>query len=180
MPEPLLIVDVQNVFINDYTHHVPERILEQVERLDPAPIIFTRFRNRPDGPYPRLLGWEDGMDEPACEIVDALLDLASKNEVFDKPGTTGLPQELREHLVRSGLGKIHIAGIDTDMCVLKTALDIFDLGIEPIVLTDCCASTAGLQAHFAALAVLARNIGANRLVHTGTGEEALGAPRPDD
>ena len=26
------------------------------------------------------------------------------------------------------------------MCVLKTAMDVFDLGIEPIVLVDCCAS----------------------------------------
>lgn len=45
------------------------------------------------------------------------------------------------------------------MCVLKIAMDFFDIGIEPIVLTDCCASTAGLQAHLAGLAVLSRNLG---------------------
>jgi len=36
--------------------------------------------------------------------------------------------------------RVFIHGIDTDMCVLKIAMDLFDLGIEPVVLTDCCAS----------------------------------------
>jgi hypothetical protein len=64
----------------------------------------------------------------------------------------------------------------TDMCVLKVALDLFDQAIEPIILVDCCASTAGLQAHLAGLAVLARNIGALRLRDAGLGEGHLGAP----
>jgi hypothetical protein len=41
------------------------------------------------------------------------------------------------------VSQISVVGIDTDMCVLKTALDIFDLGIEPIILVDCCASRFG-------------------------------------
>lgn len=62
------------------------------------------------------------------------------------------------------------------MCVLKIAMDVFDIGIEPVVLTDCCASTAGLQAHLAGLAVLSRNIGAQRLVEGGVGDGSLAAP----
>ena len=77
---------------------------------------------------------------------------------------------------RKIIGKIFIAGIDTDMCVLKIAMDVFDIGIEPIVITDCCASTAGLQAHLAGLAVLSRNIGANRLRDAGLSEGMLAAP----
>jgi hypothetical protein len=62
------------------------------------------------------------------------------------------------------------------MCVLKVALDLFDLGIEPIIMVDCCASTLGLQAHLAGLAVLARNIGADRLRSAGLDDGRLGAP----
>jgi nicotinamidase-related amidase len=65
------------------------------------------------------------------------------------------------------------------MCVLKIAMDLFDVGIEPIILTDCCASTAGLQAHLAGLAVLSRNIGAQRLRVAGLSDGLLAAP-PDD
>jgi hypothetical protein len=46
-------------------------------------------------------------------------------------------------------------------------------------LTDCCASTAGLQAHLAGLAVLSRNIGAQRLRDAGLGEGTLAAPVED-
>ena len=60
-----------------------------------------------------------------------------------KLGKTGLPKELDEHLCAERVSQISVVGIDTDMCVLKTALDIFDLGIEPIILVDCCASRFG-------------------------------------
>lgn len=73
--------------------------------------------------------------------------------------------------------RVLLAGIDTDMCVLKNAMDGFDLGLRPIVLVDCCASTAGLQAHLAGLAVLARNIGADQLQEAGLSEGYLGPPR---
>lgn len=62
------------------------------------------------------------------------------------------------------------------MCVLKIVMDTFDLNIEPVVLVDCCASTAGLQAHLAGLAVLARNIGADHLRDAGLSEGRLAAP----
>jgi len=62
------------------------------------------------------------------------------------------------------------------MCVLKIAMDLFDIGIEPMVFTDCCASTAGLQAHLAGLAVLSRNIGAMRLRDAGLSDGFLAAP----
>lgn len=55
-------------------------------------------------------------------------------------------------------------------------MDLFDISIEPIVLTDCCASTAGLQAHLAGLAVLSRNIGAGRLRDAGLSDGSLAAP----
>ncbi len=87
-----------------------------------------------------------------------------------------MPDELAIYLRKHHIEKVFIAGIDIDMCVLKIAMDLFDMGIEPIVLTDCCASTAGLQAHLAGLAVLSRNIGADRLQEAGLGNGTLAAP----
>lgn len=176
MANPMLIVDVQNAFINDYTHHIPESIRDVIETGTWDPLIFTRFINQPEGPYPILLGWNEAMSSPGLEIVPELQPLTGRGAIHDKPGTTGLPGDVRRLLRDKGYERVTIVGMDTDMCVLKTALDVFDLGIEPIVLTDCCASTAGLQAHFAALAILARNIGANRLHLAGTGRRPLGAP----
>ena len=45
-----------------------------------------------------------------------------------KLGKTGLPKELDEHLCAERVSQISVVGIDTDMCVLKTALDILRPG----------------------------------------------------
>lgn len=87
-----------------------------------------------------------------------------------------MPDDLVSYLHKQRIEQVFVVGIDTDMCVLKIAMDLFDIGIEPIVFTDCCASTAGLQAHLAGLAVLSRNIGAMRLRDAGLSEGFLAAP----
>jgi nicotinamidase-related amidase len=176
MARPLLVVDVQQGFVNDYTAHIPDRIVRFIERNRPRPILFTRFVNREDGPYARFLDWHACEAPPETDLAPVLLPYVETGSMFVKPGLAGLSEELRGYLKTSSFEAIDLVGIDTDMCVLKIALDIFDLGIEPLVYTDCCASTAGLQAHLAGLAVLARNIGADRLRDAGMNVGHLAAP----
>lgn len=180
MADPLLVVDVQNCFLNDFTRHVPERIVTLIERGAYAPILFTRFVNPPGGPYHRFLRWHDCVEEPGINLAPELQPYVRGGEIFTKPGYAGISDELAEYFVNERYRQIAIAGIDTDMCVLKVAMDIFDLGIRPLVLTDCCASTAGLQTHLAGLAVLARNIGADQLLDAGLNDGRLAAPLYDD
>ncbi|HEY9736441.1 MAG TPA: isochorismatase family cysteine hydrolase [Trichocoleus sp.] len=176
MSIPLLVVDVQTGFINDFTHHIPQRVARLIEQNIYSPVLFTRFINSSEGPYTRLLQWDGCNDAPETDL-SADLDPYTKPEfVFSKPGLCGIPSELEEYLCNHKFQQVAVVGIDTDMCVLKIAMDLFDRGIEPIVLTDCCASTAGLQAHLAGLAVLSRNIGAQRLRDAGLGEGTLAAP----
>lgn len=152
---------------NSLTHHIPQRIARLIQRGEYEPLLFTRFINDTDGPYQRFLDWHSCDSEPETNIVPELASFAQAGFVFSKPGQCGMPDELAEYLRKQGSKRVFIVGIDTDMCVLKIALDIFDINIEPVVLTDCCASTAGLQAHLAGLAVLSRNIGAGRLRDAG-------------
>ena len=176
MSEPLLIVDVQVGFINQFTHHIPQRVVCLIEQKRYSPLLFTQFINAPDGPYDRFLGWHGCNSEPETEIVPELKLLAQTGSIFSKPGLCGMPDELIDYLRQQKIERVFIVGIDTDMCVLKIAMDLFDIGIEPIVFTDCCASTAGLQAHLAGLAVLSRNLGAMRLRDAGLSGGSLAAP----
>ncbi len=176
MSEPLLIVDVQVGFINDFTHHIPQRVARLIQSNKYAPLIFTRFVNAPGGPYDRFLDWHSCSDEPETSLVPELEPFAETEFIFPKPGLCGMPGKLVDYLRKQQLERVFVVGIDTDMCVLKIAMDLFDIGIEPIVFTDCCASTAGLQAHLAGLAVLSRNIGAMRLRDAGLSEGMLAAP----
>lgn len=176
MSIPLLVVDVQNGFINDYTRHIPERIATLIERDHHHPVYFTRFINIEGSPFRRLLRWDECAEPPDTELTVELLPFASDERVFSKPGYAGLPEHLTEHLLAEDVTSVGVVGIDTDMCVLKVALDLFDVNIEPRVYIDCCASTAGLQSHLAGLAVLARNIGADHLYDAGLGGRHLAAP----
>ncbi|MBD1804620.1 cysteine hydrolase [Microcoleus sp. FACHB-SPT15] len=177
MSELLIIVDVQVGFINEFTHHIPQRVARLIQRQEYASILFTRFINAPDGPYQQLLDWHSCDSEPEINIVPELEPWVKPERVFSKPGLCGMPNELASYLRKQRIEQVFLVGIDTDMCVLKMAMDVFDIGIEPLILTDCCASTAGLQAHLAGLAVLSRNIGANRLREAGLSEGFLAAPR---
>jgi nicotinamidase-related amidase len=174
--KPLLVVDVQEGFLNGYTSYIPGRIARLIERDSPDLILFTRFVNTPDGPYPRFLHWDACQKPPETNLAPELKRYACEDRIFAKPGFAGISDELKQYLLEKRFERVTIVGIDTDMCVLKVALDIFDLNIEPTVLVDCCASTAGLQSHLAGLAVLARNIGAENLRDAGLSESYLGAP----
>jgi nicotinamidase-related amidase len=181
MSDPLLVVDVQRGFINEFTHHIPARVVQLLRSGEYDPVLVTRFVNVPDGPYWRFLDWQECAGPPQTDLAPELAPYVSADRIFSKAGLCGLPAELATYLREHGLERVFIVGIDTDMCVLKIAMDLFDLGIEPIVITDCCASTAGLQAHLAGLAVLARNIGAGRLREAGLSDGAMAAPpAPDD
>jgi nicotinamidase-related amidase len=177
MPEPLLIIDIQQGFLSAFTRHIPGRVVELVKQGDYHPLLFTRFINTPGSPYDRLLDWHDCSGPPQTDLAQEVQPLARRGTVFTKHGFTGLPDDLAAHLRRLDVKRLVLVGIDTDMCVLKCAMDLFDLGIEPVILTDCCASTAGLQAHFAGLAILSRNIGPHQLRETGLGEGSMAAPR---
>jgi len=179
MAEPLLVVDVQRGFINPFTEHIPRRISRLIETGRYEPVLFTLFVNSDGSPYHRLLDWHACDGPPETELVEALAPYAEPDNVYEKHGLTGVPETLARRLSHDGIEQIAVCGIDTDMCVLKVAMDVFDLGIEPIVLLDCCASTAGLQAHLAGLAILSRNIGPHQLRLTDLHEGYLTAPHGD-
>lgn len=176
MADPLLVVDVQLGFLNDYSRHIPERIEKLLARGDYDPVLFTRFINDPNGPYPKFLDWHDSQGPPDTHLAPELAPYVQEELVFTKPGYAGISDEMAAYFCEKRFHRITLVGIDTDMCVLKIALDIFDLGIQPVVLVDCCASTAGLQSHLAGLAVLARNIGPHNLRDAGLSGGTLAAP----
>lgn len=72
MSEPLLIVDVQPGFINEFTHHIPQRVTRLIQRDQYAPLLFTRFINETHGPYQRFLNWHSCDREPEINIRPAL------------------------------------------------------------------------------------------------------------
>ena len=93
--------------------------------------------------------------------------------VIDKTGygLIGSLDETRRALDRAGIApgdEVHLCGVDTDACVLKVALDLFDMGYRPRILLDACASGNGADYHERAIEIFTRQLGRKAVLRVGT------------
>ena len=165
MKNILIVVDIQNGF-NRYeqTHVLADKIIKLTNSGLFDKIIATRFRNKEGSQYTRFLNWHRLIESPDIDLVDGI----KADEVVDKWVYTCITDEFMSLLKKINDGElpthIFICGADTDCCVLKTATDIFEQGLMPIVLTEYCDSNAGPKSHEAGLLVMGRLIGKKCIV----------------
>lgn len=155
----LLIVDVQKGFINDSTKHVIRAVEELQTRYEH--IFATRFINGADSPHRSLLDWRRfGEGSRDTELAFCA---SPKAEVIDKTTYTCVNLDFLDSLRNRAISEVHVCGIDTDVCVMKCAVDLFENGIRPVVLSKASASHAGDEHHQATLLILRRQIGARQI-----------------
>ena len=155
----IILIDVQDGFITPKTAHIPP--LVQAVQAEYELVIATQFVNPPLSSFRRLMKWErfsEGSPETALAFARA-----SHTQVVVKSTYTALTPAVVGILESSGVEEVHLCGLETDICVLKSAVDIFEYGLRPVVLKSLCATRAGPGIHDAALAILARYIGAEQI-----------------
>ncbi|MDQ3151606.1 MAG: cysteine hydrolase [Actinomycetota bacterium] len=162
----LLVVDVQNGFVTEDTEHVVPAIQDLTARWDQADgtTIYSRYFNYPGSPFERLMNWRQLYRPPDTDIVPELTLGAQRSTVIDKETYSAFTDDFVSLVRRCGWTDIVVCGIDTDLCVLTTVFDAFGSGITPWIVTDCSASTGGLAVHDAALLIMGRGVGEERLV----------------
>ncbi|MBO4163124.1 cysteine hydrolase [Micromonospora antibiotica] len=163
----LIVIDMQNGFINDRSRHVVRKVVELVERWEATgrPVVFTRYHNYPGSPFERLIHWSAVQGPPQTEIVPELAAHARRAQgIVDKTIYSYFSPEgaaLAEH---EGWTDLVFCGIATESCVLKSAVDAFERDLTPWLVVDACGSHGGEAAHDAGLLVARRFIGADQLV----------------
>ena len=151
----LLIVDVQAGFVNDHTRHILPSVEALQARYDH--VYATRFINAQDSPYREWMNWgRFGAESPDIELAFAA---RADTVVFDKHTYSSVDEQLLAELRRRGIEEVHVCGIDTDVCVTQSAVDLFEAGVRPVVLAASCASHGGPEYHEYALRILRRLIG---------------------
>lgn len=160
MKKALLIVDVQKGFVNEKTMHIPALVEKLQYQYDL--VIATRFINLPDSQYRRLIKWDHL--SPDSEEIELAFNLKEDGVVIDKYIYTCVDDEFVKLLIEHDIEAVDVCGIDTDICVTKCAVDLFERDITPFVLKDFCATHAGLDLQEAALAILARYIGHSQII----------------
>lgn len=185
MQRPLIVVDVQRGNITEYNRFIPGGIASIVKAQLFDPIIFTRYVNTPDSPARRLLeskfmteAGEAGMAPEISEVMGNVPPLTeygtvnlgenwgARRYLITKNIYTAFTPDLEELLSQLELDNtgLYIVGADTETSVLKTAVDCFERGIEPIVFSQFCGSHRGLGYHEKAIDILKELIGESRVI----------------
>ncbi|MET8082224.1 cysteine hydrolase [Streptomyces sp. NPDC005303] len=157
----LAVIDMQRVFAEPDSPWAGPRYAEAaagIRRLLPAfgdRVTFTRFvaPDKPTGAWRAYYArWPFALqppDAPLWRLTDDFADRAP--HVMD---ATTFGKWTPELAARVGPeGRLVLAGVSTDCCVLSTALAAADAGVETLVVSDACAG-ADDASHARALDVM--------------------------
>ena len=150
-------VDMQRLFAEPTVWHTPglADILPQVVRLArhaPGQTVFTRFvcAERPGDATGAWRGYYERwrsvtlaeMGRERLDLVDPLHELVPPALVSDKGTHSAFNSgDFRDVAERSGAEVLVMTGVETDVCVLGTALDAIDEGFHVVMVSDAVASS---------------------------------------
>jgi nicotinamidase-related amidase len=163
----LVVIDVQNGFITEHSQPVVPVIVDLVRRWQAAygDVVFSRYLNYTGSPFERLIGWTKMTDSPETDFVTELAPYVGPHTpVVDKYIYTLFTPQGTQLVDDNDWTDLYLCGIDTDSCVLKTAVDAFERNLTPWILEDASASHAGSAAHDAGILVARRFIGPDQII----------------
>lgn len=145
MSTALLIIDVQKACCTDPS------VAKEIEKrqYDYKHVFISRFINE-NSPLISLMPW-NGYDDQ-----DLAFTPVPYAKVFDKNIYSSFIEDL------TAFDEVHLCGYDTDACVYKTALDLIEHNVRPVILTGLCGSE-NAHYHQIGLELLKRNIGSRNL-----------------
>ena len=158
----LMIIDIQNGFISPKTEYVIERIKDLLEKEHFDHVIATQFINEEGSPFRRFIKWEKLSEPPETDVLDIVKENAET--IFVKNVYSAVNDDILAYLKRKNVTEIFLSGINTDCCILITAADFFEMGIDAKVLSYYSASNGGKESHYAAVRVLKRMIGEGQII----------------
>lgn len=160
MKKLLLIIDVQKDFINEHTKKILPKINELLNSNKFDLVAFTKFINDENSVWYKKLNYKGCMTKEGQEIA---ID-TKKYKIFDKQIYTAVNDELKDFIRKNNVSQIYLCGFDTDACVQKTAIDLFEQNYDVYVLKDYCMSHTGEETHNLYITNLARLIGKDKII----------------
>lgn len=158
----LILVDAQ---IGNTSEEMQQKIMELLRSRRFSYVIATQFINEPRSDWHNMMSWQGLMHPHDVELISIVDEYA--NYVVSRCSYGCINQGVLPALHRANnyvpISRVFIAGLDTDCCVLQTAVEMFEHCIRPIVLTEYCGSAGGEEAHKAGLRCLKRLIGEKQL-----------------
>jgi len=159
--ELLLIIDMQEGF----RYAEAESILPTIVNLQQTfkgEIIVSKFIDEKNSRFESQLQWTKFQDADNQQIFK---ELQHKNAIeIEHHNYTVLTPTLIKFIDQNKINKVYLCGIYTDVCILKTAMDLFDNDIEAYVIEDACASLHGSENHRSAKDSLRHILGEDHVI----------------
>lgn len=149
----LLVIDLQNEFINQYSKSAVNDIKTLIDTNNFDQVIFTRFINDKDNPCYKI-GRKWCMTK---ENQDICID-TKKYTIIDKWTYTAYNEELLNFINENNIQDIYLVWIDAECCVYVTALNMFENNFNIFVLKDYIYSTIWNTEKDNVIEMLKRNI----------------------
>lgn len=164
-PQLLALIGMQDGF---NTTQGTQDVVSSIESADLSGfdlVAATAFYNDPTSLFVKQLGWNDMMIKN--EKTASIKQIQHAYDISLPKSTYSATQQLVPLIEMQGDDcKVYLAGFDTDGCILATALDLFDQGVETFVVEPWCASSGGQDIHHAAIKILNRSIGRDHVLLT--------------
>ncbi len=157
----LLIIDLQKDFINKNTENLPHDIEKLIGNKLFKYVCFTKFINNENSQFHTILNYNGCMQEHGKSIVIDTKDY----KIFEKSIYTAFNNELVNYIKEKNIDTIYLCGIDTEACVFKTALDLFENNYNVKVIKEYCMSHNGQEVHNNALMILEKLIGKQNIIN---------------
>jgi len=166
MEKILFIVDMQNGFLNNNSLFLVEKINMLLNSGFFDYVIASKFVNDSTTMFNKVLHWS-GLS--SFEQQRLSIDTKKINYTFEKSTYSAYNEEIKQLFTNKPFDKtIYLVGVDTDSCVLATAFSLFDNEITPIILKDCCYSTAGAKLHESAISIMQRSFGKENVIDSSS------------
>lgn len=156
----LVVIDMQKGLMTRDNRFLARDIRGHIETTKYDHIIFTKLVNKEGSNFVKRLGYDGMMEGNWLEIVDELKDIAAQYPVITKETYSCIKctDLMAELLMTQRDVKLYLCGADVDACVLATAFECFDAGMDFEIIPELVGRSDGEMVRYTDK-IIRRNIG---------------------
>lgn len=163
-PDSLLVImDMQNGYINANTEHLLKDIEELLEENKFTHVTCTKFINQQSSPFVQLMNCDKMQTKEETDVSPEIMQYSET--IFPHYGYSCWTPEFTKYVSNILPKIIYFVGLNTETSILMSAVECFNKKVQTEILADYCDSAEGLESHEVGLATLQRLVGEDRVIH---------------
>lgn len=158
----LLAMNPQNGFKNKHTEKSIQRVDEIIDYFDVK--FISLFHNPDKSMYKEHLHWHNFSKHKHQDYFDIAIKNTSNSKFVKNHKYNNITWQIKTYIKMNKIKTVYLCGVETDAGVYKTALELFDMGVKPIIIKDACGSRRGKKYHDMGITLAERQIGEDNVL----------------